>query len=46
MICVDGVQVIADQELTFSANYIKQLHVVVGVGNGVPVAAVFGTGNI
>lgn len=46
MIGVDGIELIVDQKLSFSANYIKKLHMVVGMGNRVPVAAIFGAGNI
>jgi hypothetical protein len=46
VIGVDRVELIVDEKLTFSANYIKKLHMIVGMGDGMPVAAIFGAGNI
>ena len=36
----------SNQKLAPSANNIKKFHVIVGVGNRVPVAAIPGTGNV
>jgi hypothetical protein len=46
VIRVDRVELIVDEELAFSANYIKKLQMIMGVGNGMPVAAVLRTGDI
>ena len=43
---VDRVDLIFDEELTLATNNVKQFRMIVGVGNGMPIAAIFGTGGI
>ena len=43
---VDRVELVLDEKLTLTAYNLKQLRVSVGMGHGVPVAAVFGAGGI
>ena len=40
------VELILDQKLSFAPHNVKKLQVAVGMGHGMPVAAVFGTGYI
>ena len=46
VIGIDRVELILDEELALAAYNIKQFRVIVGVGHGMPVAAVFCTGGI
>ena len=43
---IDRMELILDEKLALSTNNIKQLHVAVGVGHGMPVAAIGGAGDI
>ena len=43
---VDSISLVFNEELPFAAYDEEQLYVVVGMGNGVPVAAVGGPGHI
>ena len=46
VIGIDRVELVFDEKLTLAANNIKKFSVIVGVGDGVPVAAISGTGHI
>ena len=46
MVCIHGIELIVNEKLPFSANDIKKLRMIVGVGDGIPVSTVFGTGDI
>ena len=46
IIGIDGVKLILDQKLSLAADNIEKLQMIMGMGYGMPVAAVSGTGNI
>ena len=46
VIGVDRVKMVLNQKLAVAAYNIKKFHVIMGMGNGVPVAAVFGAGGV
>jgi hypothetical protein len=46
LVGMDGEPLVVDLKLTVAAHNIKKLRIAVGVGDGVPVAAVFGRGYI
>ena len=46
LIDTDRVELIFNQELTFATHNEEQFHMIMGVGNGMPVAAVSGTGRV
>ena len=43
---VDRIELVLDEKLTLAAHNVKQFRVIVGMGHGMPVAAVFGAGGI
>ena len=43
---IDGVKLIFNQKLSLAAHNVKQLQMIMGMRNGVPVTAVFGAGDI